>query len=81
MRAALLFGLAVASAAAAQTGAGRVGATFDRYCTGCHSERQQQAGLVLENADLAAVGARANTWEKVAAKLRARAMPPVGRPR
>jgi mono/diheme cytochrome c family protein len=54
---------------------------LDKYCIGCHNSTLKTAGLVLENADLANVGARADVWEKVARKLRAGSMPPIGRPR
>src|SRR5437870_4776201 len=56
-------------------------AVIDKYCVGCHNERLKTAGLVLENADLDHAGARAELWEKVLRKLRAREMPPLGRPR
>jgi hypothetical protein len=54
-------------------------ALADMYCVGCHNERLKTGGLSLE-ADLP-IGAHAATWEKVAAKLRAGSMPPIGRPR
>ena len=59
-------------------------AVLDRYCVGCHNDRSRQAGLTLQSVDLARVGQVADeveVWEKVAHKLRARAMPPPGRPR
>ena len=69
---------------------------LDRYCVACHSSRVVRGegpapsalvgqlrglGLELDALDPAAVGADAETWEKVARKLRAGAMPPAGRPR
>jgi hypothetical protein len=39
------------------------------------------AELTLENLDVNHVATNAETWEKVVGQLRARAMPPVGRPR
>ena len=56
-------------------------AVLDRYCTTCHSDRLQTAGLTLESVDMAHVGQGAEVWEKVIRKLRAREMPPPRRPR
>jgi mono/diheme cytochrome c family protein len=53
-------------------------ALIDQYCVTCHSARLKSGGLVLENADLASVGADAGRWEKVVRKLRAGVMPPQG---
>ena len=72
----------VASAQTSETAQHR--AVLDRYCVGCHNDRSRQAGLTLQSVDLARVGQVADeveVWEKVAHKLRARAMPPPGRPR
>src|SRR5262245_53870217 len=55
-------------------------ALIDRYCVTCHSARAKSGGLVLENADLSAVGAHGEMWEKVVRKLRAGMMPPPGMP-
>ena len=52
-----------------------------RYCEGCHNQRTLTAGLALDTADLASVGAHANLWEGVVRKLRGGLMPPSGRPR
>jgi len=54
---------------------------FERYCVGCHNDQLKTAGLSLSSMDVARVGERAEVWEKVAFKLRARFMPPSGRPR
>ena len=35
-------------------------ATIDRYCVSCHNDKAKTAGLSLETADLANVGAAAN---------------------
>ena len=51
-----------------------------RNCISCHNDRLKTAGLALNTLDLAEVGQHAAVWEKVVAKLRAGAMPPVGRP-
>lgn len=56
-------------------------ALLDKYCVGCHNQRTRQAGLLLDQADVAHLDADAELWEKVARKLRARAMPPQGLPR
>ena len=55
--------------------------TLTRYCLSCHNDRLRTAGLTLEDSDFSQVGAHAAIWERVASKLRARAMPPVGQPR
>ena len=73
-----------ASLAAARpqpAGADLLAATVDRYCAACHDDRLRTAGLSLDGLDLSAVGAHAEVWERVVAKLRTRAMPPAGRPR
>src|SRR5262245_3682311 len=51
-----------------------------RHCTSCHNQRLKTAGLALDRLNLSAVGEQVAVWEKVVAKLRAGAMPPVGRP-
>ena len=56
-------------------------ALLDRYCVTCHNERLMTAGLTLDTVDLTQVAANAAVLEKVARKLRAGQMPPVGRPR
>jgi mono/diheme cytochrome c family protein len=58
-----------------------VRAVFSRYCITCHNGRARTAGLVLDTLDLSKVPDDAEVWEKVARKLRAGAMPPVGAPR
>jgi mono/diheme cytochrome c family protein len=54
---------------------------LDRYCVTCHNARLKTAGLMLDRLDLALVGRDAETWEKVARKLRTHEMPPPGLPR
>ena len=56
-------------------------AFLDTYCVACHNARLRTAGLVLDERDVAHVGEDAETWEKVARKLRSGAMPPPGRRR
>ena len=54
---------------------------LDRYCVTCHNERLRTAELTLDTVDVANLEEHAETWEKVARKLRAGAMPPTPRPR
>lgn len=56
-------------------------AVLDQYCITCHNARTRTAGLALDTMDLSNVGANAEIWEKAIRKLRAKAMPPPGRPR
>ncbi len=56
-------------------------ALLDRYCITCHNEQLETAGLMLDRLDVEHVPGDAAVWEKVVAKLRTGAMPPVGRPR
>jgi len=69
------------STPAAAAGSTEYRAVLNRYCTTCHNDRLQTAGLTLESLDMVHVGAGAETWEKVIRKLRAREMPPPRRPR
>jgi len=48
------------------------------YCVTCHNERTKTANLMLDKADADQVSNSAEAWEKVAAKLRSRTMPPPG---
>ena len=73
---------ASASAAVApEPGAPAHGPLIERYCVTCHNERLRTAGVVLEGLDFSNVAPGAATWERVLRKLRAREMPPAGRPR
>jgi cytochrome c5 len=54
---------------------------FTKYCVTCHNPKLKTAGLVIDPAELAHIGAQAELWEKVVAKLRSNAMPPAGAPR
>jgi mono/diheme cytochrome c family protein len=49
-----------------------------RYCITCHNEKLRSANLLLDKADAEQVSHSSETWEKVIAKLRTRAMPPPG---
>src|SRR5688572_26714286 len=58
-------------------------AMVNRYCVGCHNQRNPlPAGLplALDTANLADPGADAATWERVVKKLGVGAMPPQGSP-
>lgn len=54
---------------------------LNRYCVSCHNDRLKTADLSLQAIDVDNVGRHAETWEKVLRKVRAGAMPPIGRPR
>src|SRR5437016_5933335 len=56
-------------------------ALLDQYCVTCHNERLKTAGVMFDKLDVQHVGQDAETWEKAVQQLRARSMPPVGRPR
>ena len=53
-------------------------ALVDRYCVVCHNARLKTAGLLLDELDLAHLGAHADIGERVVRKLRAGMMPPTG---
>ena len=52
-----------------------------QYCTACHNDRLNTADLSVDTLMAGPLEDHAETWEKVARKLRARQMPPLGRPR
>ncbi len=54
---------------------------LNQYCTACHNTRLLTGGIALDGADPANVAPAAELWEKVAAKIRSREMPPKGLPR
>jgi hypothetical protein len=56
-------------------------ALVTKYCIGCHNQRLQTAGLVLESLDFDHVAAAPDVWEKVVRKIRDGDMPPNGMPR
>ena len=68
-------------AQASQTAVSAEQATLNRYCASCHNEKAKQGNFALSTLDVANVGADAERWELVVRKLRARSMPPAGRPR
>lgn len=56
-------------------------ATLDRYCVTCHNARLKTAGLALDTLNIDDVAANAAVLERVVAKMRSGAMPPVGLPK
>jgi hypothetical protein len=56
-------------------------ALVNQYCITCHNERLKTGDLMLDKLDLEHVATQAETWEKVARKVRAGLMPPAGAPR
>src|SRR5262245_13447060 len=56
-------------------------ALVEKYCVTCHNQKLKTAGLALDALDATKPEANAETWERVIGKLRARSMPPPGRPR
>ncbi|HET9467550.1 MAG TPA: DUF1592 domain-containing protein [Vicinamibacterales bacterium] len=56
-------------------------ALLSRYCVNCHTEKLKAGNFVLSTLDVGNVGRDAERWELVVRKLRARSMPPAGRPR
>lgn len=56
-------------------------AVLDKYCVVCHNAKLKTANLMLDQLDLAHLGAHAEIGEKVVRKLRAGMMPPTGMPR
>jgi mono/diheme cytochrome c family protein len=56
-------------------------AVLNRYCASCHNEKSKQGNFVLSTLDPTNVAPDAAHWELVVRKLRARSMPPAGRPR
>ncbi len=55
-------------------------AAVDKYCVVCHNAKLKTANLLLDQLDLAHLGAHADIGEKVVRKLRAGMMPPTGMP-
>jgi cytochrome c5 len=59
-------------------------AVLDRYCVTCHNQKLKIPSgnpLLLDAVDIENVTKDGEVWDKVLRKLRARAMPPAGRPR
>ena len=70
-----------ATVPAVEAGQSAEHALLTRYCAGCHNEKSKQGNFVLSTLDVGKVGSDAERWELVVRKLRARSMPPAGRPR
>jgi len=51
------------------------------YCVDCHDRSIRSGDMLIDPAQLADIGAHADSWEKVVHKLRSRAMPPPDEPR
>lgn len=71
--------LTIASPQRSATGPAQA-AIMRQYCVGCHNESNKTAGINLD-ISLSHVSANAEFWEKVARKLHAGTMPPLGMPR
>jgi mono/diheme cytochrome c family protein len=56
-------------------------ALIDEYCVSCHDEDKKKADLALDTVATQEVARHPEVWEKVIRKLRARQMPPIGKPR
>lgn len=80
-----LVGASTLQAASPQASTPQAGSQYNavvgRYCLTCHNEKLKTADLVLSKVDVSNPSADPQVWEKVAHKLRSRAMPPVGAPR
>ncbi len=74
-------GFAVLAVLAPAASAQAPAQVFTKYCVTCHNPKLKTAGLVIDPAELTHIGAQAELWEKVVAKLRNNAMPPAGAPR
>jgi cytochrome c551/c552 len=77
---AISFGITV-SLTSAQTGGTGSAALLQRYCVGCHNNRQKTAGVTLQGLDPANVGDKAELLERVLRKVKTGQMPPAGLPR
>ncbi len=58
-----------------------VAAVVNKYCVNCHDREEKKGGLDLESLRPDDTANHSDTWEKVVRKLRARVMPPIGKPR
>jgi uncharacterized protein DUF1592/uncharacterized protein DUF1588/uncharacterized protein DUF1587/uncharacterized protein DUF1585/uncharacterized protein DUF1595 len=60
---------------------GGIAPFLDRYCLGCHDAKRKRGGVVLEGqGDEASVLESRKVFQKVARRIRAREMPPSGKP-
>jgi mono/diheme cytochrome c family protein len=69
------------AAVPAVTPAGAHRALVDEYCLSCHDSDKKKGDLSLDAIAAEDVTRHPDVWEKVVRKLRARQMPPVGKPR
>ena len=65
----------------AQSSTSQAQGTIDRYCVTCHNARMKTGGLSLDALPVINAARDAQTWEKVARKLRTGMMPPANAPR
>src|SRR5262245_37547127 len=72
---------AIMAAGAQRSGTSSLQAVLNTYCVTCHNQRLHTADLMLDKADIDHSTDNPAVWEKVLRKLRAREMPPFGRPR
>ena len=70
-----------AAAAAAASPPAALTPLLEQYCVTCHNARLKTAGLAIDQLDRVRVDQHAETWEKIARKLRTHEMPPPGAPR
>jgi hypothetical protein len=70
--------LSAGPADSASGAGGPIPGLVNQYCVSCHNQRLKTGGLMLDQADLTQVSARAEMWEKVIRKLRSGTMPPAG---
>jgi Protein of unknown function (DUF1592)/Protein of unknown function (DUF1588)/Protein of unknown function (DUF1585)/Protein of unknown function (DUF1587)/Protein of unknown function (DUF1595) len=56
-------------------------AVVGKYCVTCHNQRLKTGGLMLDADGITNISQHADVWEKVARKVRAGLMPPMGSPK
>ena len=76
-----LLSCAAFARAAEPTATGTVHAMVQKYCVDCHGPDVAKGGLNLAMLLPADASQNTDAWEKVIRKLRARQMPPIGKPR
>lgn len=77
----MLLAHAVQAATPDPTQAAKYRGVIDQYCITCHDPIENRGNLTLDNLDLTKVHENAPVLEAMVTKLRAGAMPPVGKPR
>ena len=73
--------VSTSAASAASSLTQRTRAVVEQYCLDCHDEELKKGGLNLESMSRAEIRNHADEWERVIRKMRARHMPPIGKPR